>query len=115
MNLMQYLSVSGTLEGPREKFLSRRIGNSQGEFTGGRGGELAHPEPVALPEPATRETGQGEFGFVDPLVIEPKPSGPGNPLALGQAEAKPRDRDQVDVYSRISPARVRVVRNDLAG
>ena len=115
MNLMQYLSVSGTLEGPREKFLSRRIGNSQEEFTGGGGGELAHPEPVALPEPAARETGQGEFGFVDPLVIEPKPSGPGNHLALGQAEAKPRDRDQVDVYSRISPARVRVVRNDLAG
>ena len=43
MNLMQYLSVGGTLEGPREKFLSRRIGNSQEGFTGGGGGDLAHP------------------------------------------------------------------------
>ncbi|MBC8243244.1 MAG: hypothetical protein H8E20_02520 [Verrucomicrobia bacterium] len=115
MNLMQYLAVGGTLEGPREKFLSRRIGNSQESYFGEGGGELAHPEPVALSEPAAREAGQGEFGFLDPLVIEPKPSGPGNHLALGQAEARPRDRDQVEVYSRISPARVRVVRNDLAG
>ena len=36
-------------------------------------------------------------------------------MDLGQAEARPRDRDQVEVYSRISPSRVRVVRNDLAG
>ncbi|MDP7049521.1 MAG: hypothetical protein QF721_08720 [Verrucomicrobiota bacterium] len=115
MNLMQYLSVSGTLEGPREKFLSRKIGSSQGDFTGEGREDLAHPEPVALAEPAAREAGQGEFGFVDPLVIEPKPSGPGNHLELAQEETKPRDRDQVEVYSRISPTRVRVVRNDLAG
>lgn len=115
MNLMQYLSVGGTLEGPREKFLSRRIGNSQEGFTGGGGGELAHPEPVALIQPTAEEAGQGEFGFLEPLVIEPKTSGPGNHLDLGQAEAKPRARDQVEVYSRISPTRVRVVRNDLEG
>ncbi len=115
MNLMQYLSVGGTLEGPREKFLSRRIGNSQEGFTGGGGGELAHPEPVALIQPTAEESGQGEFGFLEPLVIEPKTSGPGNHLDLEQAEAKPRARDQVEVYSRISPTRVRVVRNDLEG
>ena len=115
MNLMQYLSVSGTLERPREKFLSRRIGSSQGDFSDEGGGDLAHPEPVALAEPAARETGQGEFVFVDPLVVDPKPSGPGNHLALEQSETRLRDRDQLEVYSRISPARVRVVRNDLAG
>ena len=120
MNLMQYLSVGGTLEGPREKFLSRRIGNSQEGFTGEGGGELAHPEPVALMQPTAEESGhgesgQGEFGFFEPLVIEPKTSGPGNHLELGQAEVKPRTRDQVEVYSRISPTRVRVVRNDLEG
>ena len=113
MNLMQYLSVSGALEGPREKFLSRRIGYSQEGLANERGGVLAHPEPVALAESAVQESGQGEFGFVEPLEIEPRSSGPGNHLALGQSEAKPQDRDQVEVYSRISPARVRVVRNDL--
>lgn len=115
MNLMQYLSVGGTLEGPREKFLSRRIGHSQEGLADEGGGELAHPEPVALVRPAVRGSGQGEFGFLEPLEIEPKPSGPGNHLDLGQAEAKPQVRDQVEVYSRISPSRVRVVRNDLAG
>ena len=115
MNLMQYLSIGGTLEGPREKFLSRRIGNSQEGFAGGGCGELAHPEPVALIQPTAGESGQGEFGFLEPLVIEPKTSRPGNHLDLGQAEAKPRARDQVEVYSRISPTRVRVVRNDLEG
>ena len=49
------------------------------------------------------------------MVIEPKTSGQGNHLDLGQVEAKPRARDQVEVYSRISPTRVRVVRNDLEG
>jgi len=115
MNLMQYLSVGGTLEGPREKFLSRRIGNSQEGFTGGGGGELAHPESMALIQPTAEESGQGEFGFLEPLVIEPKTSGQGNHLDLGQVEAKPRARDQVEVYSRISPTRVRVMRNDLEG
>ena len=115
MNLMQYLSVGGTLEGPREKFLSRRIGNSQEGFTGGGGGELAHPESMALIQPTAEESGQGEFGFLEPLVIEPKTSGQGNHLDLGQVEAKPRARDQVQVYSRISPTRVRVMRNDLEG
>ena len=115
MNLMQYLSVGGTLERPREKFLSRRIGHSQEGLADEGGGELAHPEPVALVRPAVRGSGQGEFGFLEPLEIEPKPSGPGNHLDLGQAEAKPQARDQVEVYSRISPSRVRVVRNDLAG
>ena len=115
MNLMQYLSVGGTLEGPREKFLSRRIGHSQEGLADEGGGELAHPEPVALVRPAVRGSGQGEFGFLEPLEIEPKPSGPGNHLDLGQAEAKPQARNQVEVYSRISPSRVRVVRNDLAG
>ena len=115
MNLMQYLSVGGTLERPREKFLSRRIGHSQEGLADEGGGELAHPEPVALVRPAVRGSGQGEFGFLEPLEIEPKPSGPGNHLDLGQAEAKPQARDQIEVYSRISPSRVRVVRNDLAG
>ncbi len=115
MNLMQYLSVGGTLEGPREKFLSRRIGNSQEGFTGGGGGELAHPESMALIQPTAEESGQGEFGFLEPLVIETKTSGQGNHLDLGQVEAKPRARDQVEVYSRISPTRVRVMRNDLEG
>ena len=115
MNLMQYLSVGGTLEGPREKFLSRRIGNSQEGFTGGGGGELAHPESMALTQPTAEESGQGEFGFLEPLVIETKTSGQGNHLDLGQVEAKPRARDQVEVYSRISPTRVRVMRNDLEG
>ena len=55
MNLMQYLSVGGTLEGPREKFLSRRIGNTQEGFAGEGGGELAHPEPVALIQPTAEE------------------------------------------------------------
>jgi len=115
MNLMQYLSVGGTLEGPREKFLSRRIGNSQEGFAGGGGGELAHPEPVALIKPTAVEPDQGEFGFLEPLVIEPKTSGPGNHLDLAKGEAKPRARDQIEVYSRISPMRVRVMRNDLEG
>ncbi|MFQ3167620.1 MAG: hypothetical protein ACI8QI_000150 [Limisphaerales bacterium] len=115
MNLMQYLSVGGTLEGPREKFLSRRIGNSQEGFAGEGGGELAHPETVALIQPTAKDEGQGEFGFVEPQVIEPGTSGPGNHLDLGQTEAKPQARDEVEVYSRISPARVRVVRNDLEG
>ncbi len=115
MNLMQYLSVGGTLEGPREKFLSRRIGNSQEGFTGRGGGELAHPESMALIQPTAEESGQGEFGFLEPLVIETKTSGQGNHLDLGQVEAKPRARDQVEVYSRISPTRVRVMRNDLEG
>ena len=115
MNLMQYLSVGGTLEGPREKFLSRRIGNSQEGFTGGGGEELAHPEPVALIQPTAEESGQGEFGFFEPQVIEPGTSRPGNHLDLAQSEAKPRSRDEVEVYSRISPMRVRVVRNDLEG
>ncbi|MFT6562941.1 MAG: hypothetical protein ACJAX6_001330 [Limisphaerales bacterium] len=115
MNLMQYLSVGGTLEGPREKFLSRRIGNSQEGFTGGGGGELAHPESMALIQPTAEESGQGEFGFLEPLVIETKTYGQGNHLDLGRVEAKPRARDQVEVYSRISPTRVRVMRNDLEG
>ena len=115
MNLMQYLSVGGTLEGPREKFLSRRIGHSQEGLADEGGGELAHPEPVALVRSAVQGSGQGEFGFFEPIEVAPKPSGPGNHLDLGQAEARPRDRDQVEVYSRISPSRVRVVRNDLAG
>ena len=115
MNLMQYLSVGGTLEGPREKFLSRRIGISQEGFSGRGGGELAHPESMALIQPTAEESGQGEFGFLEPLVIETKTSGQGNHLDLGQVEAKPRARDQVEVYSRISPTRVRVMRNDLEG
>ena len=80
MNLMQYLSVGGTLEGPREKFLSRRIGNSQEGFTGGGGEELAHPEPVALIQPTAEESGQGAFGFFEPQVIEPGTSRPGESL-----------------------------------
>ena len=115
MNLMQYLSVGGTLEGPREKFLSRRIGNSQEGLTGGGGSELAHSESMALIQPTAAEPDQGEFGFLEPLVIEPKTSGEENHLDLGQAKAKPRARDQVQVYSRISPTRVRVLRNDLEG
>ena len=115
MNLMQYLSVGGTLEGPREKFLSRRIGHSQEGLADEGGGELAHPEPVALVRSAVQGSGQGEFGFFEPIEVAPKPSAPGNHLDLGPAEARPRDRDQVEVYSRISPSRVRVVRNDLAG
>ena len=115
MNLMQYLSVGGTLEGPREKFLSRRIGQSQEGLADEGGGELAHPEPVTLVRPAGQDSGQGEFGFLEPPEIESKPSGPGNHLDLRQVEAKPRARDQIEVYSRISPSRVRVVRNDLSG
>lgn len=115
MNLMQYLSVGGTLEGPREKFLSRRIGNSQEGLTGEGGSELAHSESMALIQPTAAEPDQGEFGFLEPLVIEPKTSGQENHLDLGQAKAKPRARDQVQVYSRISPTRVRVMRNDLEG
>ena len=48
MNLMQYLSVGGTLEGPREKFLSRRIGHSQAGLADEEGEEFAHPESIAL-------------------------------------------------------------------
>ena len=114
MNLMKYLSVSGTLEGPREKFLSRRIGSNQEGCAGEGGGELAHPEPVALVQPTAVDSDQGEFGFLEPLEIAPKSSGPGNHLDLGHAEAKPQARDQVEVHSRISLTRVRVVRNDLA-
>ncbi|HJO08987.1 MAG TPA: hypothetical protein QGH16_04000 [Verrucomicrobiota bacterium] len=113
MNLMQYLSVSGTLEGPREKFLSRRIGYSQEGSANEGGGNLAHPEPVALAESAVKESGQGEFGFVEPFEIDSSPSGSGNHLEIGEMETRPQERDQVEVYSRISPARVRVVRNDL--
>ena len=36
-------------------------------------------------------------------------------MDLRQEETKPRDREQIEVYSRISPSRVRVVRNDLTG
>ena len=115
MNLMQYLSVGGTLEGPREKFLSRRIGHSQEGLADEEGGEFAHPESMALVRPAVQDLGQGEFGFLELPEIESKPSGPGNHLDLRQEEAKPRDREQIEVYSRISPSRVRVVRNDLTG
>ena len=115
MNLMQYLSVGGTLEGPREKFLSRRIGHSHEDLANKGGGELAHPESVALVRPGVQDSGQGEFGFLEPLEIESKPYGQGNHLDLRQEEAKPRARDQIEVYSRISPSRVRVVRNDLIG
>ena len=115
MNLMQYLSVGGTLEGPREKFLSRRIGHSQEGLADEEGGEFAHPESKALVRPAVQDLGQGEFGFLELPEIESKPSGPGNHLDLRQEEAKPQDREQIEVYSRISPSRVRVVRNNLTG
>ena len=113
MNLMQFLSVSGTLEGPREKFLSRRIGRNQDERVELRGMELANPEPAVMGKQPL--AGQGEFGFFEPIEVESKPICTDNHLGLGQVEVKPKARDHVEVYSRLSPVRVRVVRNDLAG
>ena len=115
MNLMQYLSVGGALESPREKHFSRRIGNKKSEPTEAVARESARTEPVILVEPSRLEDDQGEFGFIEPLEIDRSSQPPCNHLELKQEEAKPKVDEQVEVHTRITPTRVRVVRNDLVG
>ena len=69
MNLMQYLSVGGALESPREKHFSRRIGSKKSEPADAVARESARMEPVILVEPSRLEDDQGEFGFIEPLDI----------------------------------------------
>ena len=115
MNLMQYLSVGGALESPREKHFSRRIGSKKSEPAEAVARESARMEPVIQVEPSRLEDDQGEFGFIEPLEIDRSSQAPGNHLDLKQEEAKPKADEQVEVHSRITPTRVRVVRNDLVG
>ena len=114
MNLMQYLSVGGALESPREKHFSRRIGSKKSEPAAVAARAL-QPEPVVMVEPSRIDDDQGEFGFIEPLEIDRSSQSPGNHLELKQEEAKPKAEEQVEVHSRITPTRVRVVRNDLVG
>ena len=114
MNLMQYLSVGGALESPREKHFSRRIGSKKSEPAAVAARAL-QPEPVVMVEPSQIDDDQGEFGFIEPLEIDRSSQSPGNHLELKQEEAKPKAEEQVEVHSRITPTRVRVVRNDLVG
>ena len=72
-------------------------------------------EPVILVESSRLEDDQGEFGFIEPLDIDRSSQAPGNHLDLKQEEAKPKTDEQVEVHSRITPTRVKVVRNDLVG
>ena len=114
MNLMQYLSVGGALESPREKHFSRRIGSKKSEPAAVAARAL-QAEPVVMVEPSQIDDDQGEFGFIEPLEIDRSSQSPGNHLELKQEEAKPKAEEQVEVHSRITPTRVRVVRNDLVG
>ena len=115
MNLMQYLSVGGALESPREKHFSRRIGNQKSESVQTEARTTGESEPVVLVEPSLVDQDQGEFGFIEPLEIDRSSQAPGNHLESDQEKAKPQLEEQVEVHSRITPTRVRVVRNDLVG
>ena len=64
MNLMQYLSVGGALESPREKHFSRRrIGSKKSEPADAVARESARMEPVMIVESSRLEDDQGEFGL----------------------------------------------------
>lgn len=115
MNLMQYLSVGGALESPREKQFSRRIGSKKSESAEAASRASNRSESVVLVEPSRTDADQSEFGFIEPLEIDRESQSPGNHLELKQDEAKPQASEQVEVHSRITPTRVRVVRNDLVG
>ena len=80
MNLMQYLSVSGALESPRERKNSRRIGyNDSDSF---------NSKPISLTEVSRVNNNQGEFGFIEPLEIDRHSQSPGNHLGLSKEESK---------------------------
>jgi len=115
MNLMQYLSVGGALESPREKHFSRRIGSKKSEPAEVVAREQVRSEPVVTVEPSRIDDDQGEFGFIEPLEIDRSSQTPCNHLELEQEEDKPKAEEQVEIHSRITPTRVRVVRNDLVG
>ena len=105
MNLMQYLSVSGALESPRERKNSRRIGyNDSDSF---------NSKPISLSEVSRVNNNQGEFGFIEPLEIDRHSQSPGNHLGLSKEESKAQSIDQMEIQSRITPTRLSVVRNDL--
>ncbi len=108
MNLMQYLSVGGALEAPREKKFSRRIGNKDGEAS-----EADRSKTIVLVDPSHTNSDQGEFGFIEPLEIDRSSSSSCNHLELNSEESEPQSSYQLSVESRITPSRVRVVRNDL--
>ena len=115
MNLMQYLSVGGALESPREKQFSRRIGSKKSESAEAASRASNRSESVVFVEPSRIDADQSEFGFIEPLEIDRESPSPGNHLELKQDEAKPQTSEHVEVHSRITPTRVRVVRNDLVG
>jgi len=105
MNLMQYLSVGGALESPRERKNSRRIGYNDGDSVSSK--------PISLTEPFRTNDNQGEFGFIEPLEIDRLSQSPGNHLDLKKEESKSQSSDQMEIQSRITPTRLSVVRNDL--
>ena len=105
MNLMQYLSVSGALESPRERKNSRRIGYNDSDSL--------NSKPISLSEVSRVNNNQGEFGFIEPLEIDRHSQSPANHLGLSKEESKAQSIDQMEIQSRITPTRLSVVRNDL--
>ena len=105
MNLMQYLSVGGALESPRERKHSRRIGYNDSD--------LFNSKPISLKEVSRVNNNQGEFGFIEPLEIDRHSQSPDNHLSLSKEETKAQSIDQMEIQSRITPTRLSVVRNDL--
>ncbi len=105
MNLMQYLSVGGALESPRERKTSRRIGYNDSDS--------ASSKPIFFTEPSRINDDQGEFGFIEPLEIDRLSQSPGNHLDLKKEESKSKPSEQMEIQSRITPTRLSVVRNDL--
>ena len=105
MNLMQYLSVGGALESPRERKNSRRIGYNDGDS--------ASPKGIFFSETSRPNDDQSEFGFIEPLEIDRLSQSPGNHLDLEKEESKSQSIQQMEIQSRITPTRLSVVRNDL--
>ncbi len=105
MNLMQYLSVGGALESPRERKNSRRIGYNDGDSASSKG--------IFFSETSRANDDQSEFGFIEPLEIDRLSQSPGNHLDLEKEESKSQSIQQMEIQSRITPTRLSVVRNDL--
>ena len=105
MNLMQYLSVGGALESPRERKNSRRIGYNDGDSSCSK--------EIFFSETSRVNDDQSEFGFIEPLEIERLSQSPGNHLDLKKEESKSQSIQQMEIQSRITPTRLSVVRNDL--
>ena len=105
MNLMQYLSVGGALESPRERKNSRRIGYNDGDSSCSK--------EIFFSETSRVNDDQSEFGFIEPLEIERLSQSPSNHLDLKKEESKSQPIQQMEIQSRITPTRLSVVRNDL--